>query len=317
MEKELNSFPQYTTKINDNGTDFDIHFMALFSEKTDAMPVILLHGWPGSFLEFLAIVETLRTKYTPETLPYHVVVPSWPGFAFSSPPPLNKDFQTEDVARIFNKLMVQLGFSSGYVAQGGDLGSKIARILAVKHPEAKAAHLNYCFMQDPGNIPESSYSAAENEGLRHSQTFVTMGSGYGLEQATKPSTLGLAISSSPLALLSWIGEKFLDWTDETPSVDEILRSVSLYWLTDCFATTLYPYRERFTGKPGAGNPEFYINRPMGFSWFPKEIGAVPRAWIETTGNLVFFREHSRGGHFAALEQPELLLSDLEDFIAGL
>lgn len=212
--------------------------------------------------------------------------------------------------------MIQLGFGSGYVAQGGDLGSKLARILAVKYPEAKAVHLNYCYMQKPDDISTDGYSAAETEGLKRSETFAAMGSGYGLEHATKPSTIGLALTSSPLALLSWIGEKFLDWSDETPSLDEILKSVSLYWLTECFATTIYPYRERFTGQPGAGNPKFYISKPMAFSWFPKEIGAVPRAWIETTGHLVYFQEHKRGGHFAALEQPEGLLNDLEAFVSG-
>lgn len=316
VEKELNSFPQYKMQVNDLDCDFDIHFVGLFSEKPDAVPIILLHGWPGSFLEFLPMLELLQTKYTPQTLPYHIIVPSWPGYAFSSPPPLDRDFKTEDVARIFNKLMIQLGFASGYVAQGGDLGSKLARILAVTYPEAKAAHLNYCYMQKPSSISKEEYSAAEVEGLKRNETFTTMGSAYGLEQATKPSTIGLALSTSPLALLSWLGEKYLDWSDESPSLDEILKSVSLYWLTECFATTIYPYRERFTGQPGAGNPKFYITKPMAFSWFPKEIGAVPRAWIETTGNLVYFNEHKRGGHFAALEQPEALLGDLEAFVAA-
>ncbi|SPO06244.1 related to epoxide hydrolase [Cephalotrichum gorgonifer] len=317
VEDELNTFPQYKMSIHDKGTDFDIHFLALFSEKPNAIPLILLHGWPGSFLEFTKVLDILRTKYTPEALPYHVIVPSWPGYAFSSAPPTDENFQCEDVARIFNELMIQLGFSSGYVAQGGDLGSRVARILAVKYPEAKAAHLNYCSMVDPGNIDEARYSATEKAALQGVREFREKGGGYSLMHATRPSTIGLALATSPLALLSWVGEKFLAWTDDDPPLDEILTSVSLYWLTRCFATTIYPYRERFASKVTAGSPEYYIHRPMGYSWFPKDMGSVPRAWIETTGNLAFFREHDRGGHFAALEQPRLFLEDVEDFIAGL
>lgn len=303
-------------KIEDDGKIFDIHFLALFSERSDATPVLLLHGWPGSVLEFMEMVELVKTKYTPADLPYHVIVPSWPGFGFSSTPPIDTDFGTHDVARIFDKLMAQLGLGSGYIAQGGDLGSRVARILAAKYESVRAVHLNYCFMPDPGTIGAGEVSAVEKESLARSQVFIAMGSAYGLIQATKPSTIGLTLSSSPIALLAWIGEKFLDWTDRRLSNDEILESLSLYWLTECTATTLYPYRERFTQAPVAGNPEYYISKPMGFSWFPKEIGAVPQSWIATTGNLVFFRVHERGGHFAALECAEGLLRDFEDFVAS-
>lgn len=184
--------------------------------------------------------------------------------------------------------MIQLGFSSGYVAQGGDLGSKVVRILAVKYSEVKAAHLNYCFMQDPRNVSPDRYSTAEKKALEHSQRFITMGSAYGLSHATKPSTIGLAISSSPLALLSWIGEKFLDWTDETPSIDEILMSVSLYWLTDCFATTIYPYRERFTGTPGAGNPSSTSIGPWVSHGSLKRLAPCPARGSRLLGIWCFF-----------------------------
>lgn len=114
-----------------------IHFTGLFSANPAAIPVVMLHGWPGSFLEFLQILGILRDRYTPETLPYHIVVPSLPGYAFSSPPPLDKDFLVEDIARVVNTLMVQLGFDRGYVSQGGDIGSKVTRVLAATHDECK------------------------------------------------------------------------------------------------------------------------------------------------------------------------------------
>jgi microsomal epoxide hydrolase len=114
--------------------------MSLFSSRSDAIPILFLHGWPGSFLEFLPILSLLKSKYTPSTLPYHIIVPSSIGYGFSSPPPLDRDFRIEDVARLMNGLMLQLGFGDGYAVQGGDIGSKIARVIAVKHEACKAIH---------------------------------------------------------------------------------------------------------------------------------------------------------------------------------
>ena len=150
-EAHINSFPNYTTPINDDdGEQFSMHFVALFSHKADAIPLVFLHGWPGSFLEFLGILDILRKKYKPENLPFSVIVPSLPGYGYSSGPPLTKNFEMQDMARIINKLMVGLGFGSGYVAQGGDIGSSVSRILAVDYPSCKALHRKsaYCFKAD-------------------------------------------------------------------------------------------------------------------------------------------------------------------------
>lgn len=140
-EERINSFPNYTASIkDDDGATFTVHFAALFSERADAVPLVLLHGWPGSFLEFLGMLAILKNKYTPKDLPYHVIVPSLPGYAFSTGPPLDKDWKGEDTARIIHKLLVGLGFGSGYVTQGGDIGSFISRILAAKYDACKAMH---------------------------------------------------------------------------------------------------------------------------------------------------------------------------------
>ncbi|KAF9776543.1 hypothetical protein IL306_005252 [Fusarium sp. DS 682] len=314
-EKHINSFHHWTVPIKDSKGDFDIHFTGLFSAKPDAVPVVMLHGWPGSFLEFLKILSILKSRYTPETLPYHVIVPSLPGYAFSSKPPLDKDFGAQDVARIVNSLMVQLGFGGGYVAQGGDIGSKVSRILAVAHEECKAAHLNFCLMQEPADA-QGEISDAEKKGLARAKDFDLLGSAYALMHATRPSTIGLVLSSSPLALLAWVGEKFLTWSDEDPPLEEILTSVSLYWFTDSFPTSIYPYRQRFDPeRPGVhNNPSWKISKPLGYSWFPYELAPMPVSWVKTTGNLVFWRDHQRGGHFAALERPEELLKDFGDFL---
>lgn len=212
--------------------------------------------------------------------------------------------------------MVQLGFDEGFVVQGGDVGSKVARVLGGTHDRVKAVHMNFSIMPDPGSFSEADYTELEKEGLKRYEWFARLGSAYALEHATKPSTIALTLSTSPLALLAWVGEKMLDWTDEDPSLHVILEDVTLYWLTDTISTSLWPYRQLFTpGNIGAHeNPAWHINKPLGFSWFPKEIAPVPRAWTATTGDLVFFRQHDSGGHFAALEKPQELLQDLEDFV---
>lgn len=206
--------------------------MALFSSSPSAIPVMMLHGWPGSFLEFLPILHLLAEKHTPETLPYHIIVPSLPGYTMSSPPSKDKDFRLEDAATILDKLMKDLGFEQTcYIVQGGDVGSKMARVLGgtTDNDEnaAKAVHLNFCIMPDPINLPESAYGELDRVGIQRANWFKSIGSAYALEHATRPSTIGLALSSSPVALLAWIGEKFLEWTDEDPDLHTILEDVTL------------------------------------------------------------------------------------------
>jgi microsomal epoxide hydrolase len=123
--------------IDDELGNFHVHFVFMPSKRQDAVPLLLLHGWPGSFLEFLPMIDKLRKKYGPDDLPYHIVVPSLPGYVFTSPPPLDKDFGIEDVARLMNQLMLNLGYGAGYMVQGGDVGSKVARVIATKHGECK------------------------------------------------------------------------------------------------------------------------------------------------------------------------------------
>lgn len=137
----MNSFPNFQVPVEDKIGTFNIHFAALFSRKPDAVPVVLLHGWPGSFLEFLPMFELFREKYTPETLPYHLVTPSLPGFTLSGIPQLSHDISQVDVARITDSLMKRIGFGSGYIAQGGDVGSRVSRIIAVDHEACKGEML--------------------------------------------------------------------------------------------------------------------------------------------------------------------------------
>ncbi|KAL4779816.1 Alpha/Beta hydrolase protein [Aspergillus varians] len=314
IEERVNSFPQYTTEIE----GLTIHFAALFSEKADAVPIVLLHGWPGSYFEFLPMLQLFKDEYAPSTLPYHLIVPSLPGYAFSSGPPLDKNFVNADSARIIDQLMKRLGFESGYVAQGGDVGSRVARLLAVYTDSCKAVHLNYCpLVTRPEGVSDDGLSELEKRGLERFNRFMYSGKAYAEEHGTRPATIGHVLASSPLALLAWVGEKYLEWPDAPLPKEAILELVTLYWFTESFPRAIYPYRET---NPVPRTPtlsmtkELYLHKPFGFSYFAHELMPVPKTWIIKTGNLVYFKQHTEGGHFAALERPKEFKEDLTEFL---
>jgi microsomal epoxide hydrolase len=277
-EKWINSFPGFMSRVEVGEEEFDIHWTGLLSEREDAVPVLLLHGWPGlslvtsvrarlsngvtgSFLEFLPIMELMREEYTPQTLPYHLIATSMPGYAFSGHAPLDRELDLLEVPNILNQLMMDLGFGSGYVAQGGDIGSRVARILAVEHEACKgsphlpfhlqccktkqksAVHLNFCPAAQPPGSSLDSLSPLEKEGRLRAETFLDSGRGYSMMHATRPSTIGLILNSNPVALLAWMGEKFLEWSDVDPDLDMILEAVTLYWLTESGSRAIYTYRQ--------------------------------------------------------------------------
>lgn len=317
-ELHLNSFPQYTVPVDDKLGRFEIHFAALFSKKQDAIPIIMLHGWPGNFTEFLGILSLLKKEHTPETLPYHIITPSLPGYTFSKMPEQPTDFSQIDCARIMNTLAIDiLGFES-YIVQGGDVGSRVARVMGVNHDACKAVHLNFCSIsQPPDEKIKGTISDVEKAGLKRWEHWKATGTAYAMEHATKPATIGAVLASNPVALLAWIGEKFLDWTDRDPSIQNILEHVTLYWLTKCMHTNLWSYRHSYgpDAKP-PDHPDWYLHKPLalGYSYFPKELIPIPVAWVATTGNLVQSNVHQSGGHFAAMEEPEALWKDVDGFV---
>lgn len=318
VETYNNSFPNYIAHIkDDDGEDFRIHFAALFSKLDNAIPLLYMHGWPGSHFEFLDILSLYREKYSPENLPYHIIAVSLPGWTLSSGPPLTRDFGMEDIGRIMNKLMVGLGFGSGYVLQGGDIGSFTACIMSGTYDECKAVHYNFAASsQKPAGLDESQYTEEEKIGMEtRAKAFYTTGNAYAIEHATRPATIGFALSASPLALLAWIGEKLIEWTDETPPLKNILDSVTLYWFTQSFPRCIYAYREAAARGLPHGNPKYANDKPVAYSWFPKEVFPVPKAWILAQGlNVVLFRRHQSGGHFAVMEKPQEMMQDMEDFL---
>ena len=248
------------------------------------------------------------------SLPFHVIVPSLPGYGYTNGPRLDKNFDTQGAARVLDQLMIGLGFADGYISQGGDIGSFLTRILAVTSPSCKAAHLHLCIGQSGDT---RGLSAAELQGVERCADFATLGNAYAREHGTRPATIGLALSASPVALLAWVGEKHQQWTHETPSIDDMLASTTLYWFTESFPRAIYPYRQFFGAEPTFfhNDPAYYVKKPLGYSWHPEELSPVPRAWVAETGNLVWYREHKQGGHFAAWELPETFVKDLEDFVA--
>ena len=227
-EKYINSFPNFTTPVKDDaGNVTDVHFIALFSEKPDAIPLVFYHGWPGSVLEFLDILEILRSRHTPQDLPYHVIVPSLPGYGYSGGPPLNFDYGLEDAASCMNNLLVGLGFESGYIAQGGDLGSMICRHSGANYEACKGIHLNFAPISRPKNADELPLEKIEEEALPRGNWFREVGSAYAQEHGTRTATIGFALSSSPLALLSWHVYQILD--EMRSNADRLAGSVKNSW----------------------------------------------------------------------------------------
>ncbi|WVQ71080.1 hypothetical protein IAR50_000605 [Cryptococcus sp. DSM 104548] len=318
-ETRINSFPAFMATVkNKDGLDYDIHFTGLFSQKKDAVPIILTHGWPGTFLEFLPVLELARKQYSPADLPYHLIVPSLPGWLFSSPPARDREFGVKDVGYLWNGLMVGLGFGGGYVSQGGDIGSYVTMELGLRYDQCKAIHLNYrhALHGPPPNASSTDIPRPPPPSTEHLFKLF-QNYGYFLEHATRPSTIGLVAGSNPLSLLAWIGEKYVSWTDEPLDSGTVLAFASLYWFTDCFSTTLYTYRYGLGIKRKEPRAEHeYQICPTGFSFFPKEITPVPFDVVKKSNNLMWYRQHDAGGHFAALEKPSVLWADIEAFVGS-
>ena len=239
----------------------------------------------------------MQKKYTPDTLPYHLVVPSLLGYAYSSGPPATKDWDMKGTSRVMHSMLMELGFEGGFVTQGGDIGAGVSLVLATGYDTCKACHLNYVPVLGGKDTPMDGVSQVEMAGLARAQTWLQSGSAYAQEHATRPGTIGLVLSSSPLALLAWIGEKYLEWTDEDPSTEEVLRTVTLYWLTDTFPRAIYPYRAFFGSKARANklpnDLETYCKKPMGYSYFPMDLMPTPIVWAKIRGNLVWSRRHDK------------------------
>ncbi|KAF9005506.1 Alpha/Beta hydrolase protein [Cyathus striatus] len=320
-EAELNEeLPQFTRDIEVDGHGaLNIHYVHKKSEVVDAIPLLFVHGWPGSIIEVRKILPLL-IQASPDHPSFHVVTFSLPGYGFSEAPK-KKGFALQEFAQVGHKLMLSLGYNE-YVTQGGDWGNwitkRIAHIYGGKH--VKAWHSNMPTISPPQlfnrpwvflNNLLASYSADDKNGLERSKWFSEKGMGYFIEQSTQPQTLGYSLADSPAGLLAWIYEKLVTWTDKYPwNDDEVLTWVSIYWFSRAGpAASVRIYYEVNKKGEFVTPKEKYATIPTGYSYFPQELIRPPRRWLKMP-HLVFEGKHSSGGHFAAHEKPEELVGDL-------
>jgi pimeloyl-ACP methyl ester carboxylesterase len=323
-EQRLNEFGQFKTTIDGLG----LHFIHERSGREGAMPIVLSHGWPGSFVEFTKVIGPLTdpVRYGGRAEDaFDVVVVSLPGFGFSDHPRA-RGYTPERMADAIALLMARLGYDR-YGAQGGDWGSRISRYLAINHAEhVTGLHLNFCQAGPPPGAEqrqaptEEDLTAAELKRLAASRAFASEGRGYFELQSTKPQTVGYALNDSPAGLAAWILEKFQSWSDSGGEVessftkDELLTNISVYWFTQTATSSARIYYEQRHAEP---RPDPRIAVPTACAVFATEIIAPRRAWVEEAYNLVRWTEMPSGGHFAALEEPELLVEDIRAFFRGL
>jgi pimeloyl-ACP methyl ester carboxylesterase len=320
VEARLNALPQFKTEID----GVDIHFIHVQSRHEHALPLIVTHGWPGSVIELLDIVGPLTDPTTHGGRAedaFHLVIPSIPGYGFSGEP-TEVGWDPGRAARAWAELMRRLGYTR-YVAQGGDVGALITDAMGRQAPAGLVGiHMNLLVTALAG--PQPADSEQERAALDALATFRTSGSGYFLEQATRPQTIGYALLDSPVALAAWMLDHDTDsyakisraFVDGQPSGgltrDHVVDNVTLYWLTGTGASAARAYWEsgRATAL-AAGQAPPQVSLPVGFTTFPGEIFRAPRSWVEKGyPNLTYFNEVDRGGHFAAWELPELFSEEV-------
>lgn len=311
-ERRLNEFPQFTTEIDGQR----VHFLHVRSPEEAATPLIMTHGWPGSIVEFTEVIGPLTDPGAHGGDPadaFHLVVPSIPGYGFSG---LTREpgWDVHRIARAWDELMSRLGYAR-YGAQGGDWGSSISRELGIVVPgHVVGVHLN--MLLSPGSADEPGLTETDRARIARSEQFRNTGLGYAMIQSTRPQTLAYALTDSPAGQLAWITEKFREWTDgdlpeDAVDRDQLLTNVTVYWLTGTAGSSARLYLE--AARANAWGPPALSSAPTGVAVFPYEIAPPVRRFAERLNNIVHWTEFDRGGHFAAMEEPDLLVKDIRDF----
>ncbi|MGW4058670.1 epoxide hydrolase family protein [Amycolatopsis sp. NPDC004747] len=301
--RRLNAFPQFRATVDGVG----LHFLHVRSPEADALPLVLTHGWPGSVFEFLDVLGPLTDPAGHGGDPadaFHVVVPSLPGFGWSDKPAL----KIRRVAELWDQLMTSLGYDR-YGAQGGDWGAAVANALA-RSGHVAGVHVNFA----PVRMDTADPTPGERRALADLEEFRRSGSGYAAQQGTRPQTLGYGLTDSPAAQAAWIAEKLWAWTDHKGNLEDavdrrrILDAISVYWFTATAASSARMYWENNDRDLST------VEVPAGVSVFPKEIVRPSRRQAEQRyTDLRWFEELPAGGHFAALEQPELFVEQVRGF----
>ena len=316
-ENKLNKFNQFFFKLDGIKT----HFLHIKSTQENAQPLLLIHGWPGSIFEFFDLIPLLTNpeqNNLKDFQPFDLIIPSLPnvGFSFS---PLQKPLGLQEISSHFINLMKALDYEK-YFVQGGDLGSFIASIMATKVPEKiKGIHLN--MLPLPRGLDKKPNNPEELLYYEKLKNFMKFETGYQQIQGTKPFTLAHALNASPIALCSYIAEKFYTWVDNDNdlfskiNINIMLANISLYWFSGCIGASFWPYFLRHRSPDWPINKNTPINIPMGYSEFPKEIFLPPISLAsQFYKNIVLWSSHDSGGHFAAMEKPRELAGDINKFV---
>jgi pimeloyl-ACP methyl ester carboxylesterase len=324
VEARINAVPNFLAGID--GSGIHIHFQHVRGRGPDPFPLILTHGWPGSFLEFERVLPLLTDPAAHGADPrdaFDAIVPSLPGYGYSEPP-RRRGMNPIRISRLWLDLMAELGYAR-FGAQGGDWGATVATRMAMENPRRVAGiHLNYI----PGSYAPSlgadsrPLSVAERAFLSDRDRWREEEGAYGHLQATRPQTLGYALADSPVGLLAWIVEKLRAWSDCGGDLfarfppDEVLAHATLYWVTGSMPSAMRLYAE---GRevPLRFGPGERVPVPCGVARFAKEEPMPPREWAERAFEIVRWTEFPRGGHFAAMEEPELLAEDVRAFFRPL
>ena len=318
QEAVLNRLPQYRVVID----GFHIHYVHIRGKGPAPLPLIVTHGWPGSFIEMIKIIPLLTDPAAHGGRAedaFDLVIPSLPGYGFSDQP-RERGMDPIRVASLWARLMQELGYKR-FAAQGGDWGSIVSIVLGLEHPDRIIGlHLNYIagrFLLG-GTINQPQEDKIANTYLNELRGFWDNEGGYSHIQGTKPQTLSYGLNDSPVGLAAWIVEKFRTWSDcggDVESVftrDELLTNVMIYWLTQTISSSVRLYYES-RSRPLALSAANRVNPPVAVAVFPEEIAMPPRTLAERGLNIARWTVMPKGGHFAAMEQPELLAKDIREF----
>ena len=322
QEARLNDLPHRLEEIEGQ----QLHFVHQEGVGPSPLPLVLTHGWPGSFLEFERLIPLLTDPGAHGGNPadaFHVVAPSLPGYGFS-PPPTVEGTGPREIAGLWRGLMQSLGYER-FGAQGGDIGAGVSMWLARLYPKSLCGlHLNYVSAgYKPSPEAESTPITEEEQAyLDRAAEWSRAEGAYAALHATKPQTLAFALTDSPLGLAAWIVEKVRAWSDnsgdplEAVDLDTLLTDICLYWFSESLTASLRLYKEG-AREPFHLAPGERVKPPLGVALFPRELPLPPRSWIERGFDLRRWTQMASGGHFAALERPEVLAADIRAFFKPL
>jgi pimeloyl-ACP methyl ester carboxylesterase len=312
QEKRLNNFHHYRANIGDTG----VHFIHEKGEGSSSYPILLIHGFPDSFVRFIKLIPLL-TRADENGFSFDVVIPSIPGFGFSDKP-TQSGMHSEKIAMMFGELMIkELGYQQ-FLVHGGDWGSSISEALAFQCPQnVTGLHLTDLPFHHLFTLKADQLSEPEKKYMETGQKWQLTQGGYAIIQSTTPQTVAYGLNDSPAGLASWIIEKFHRWSDcqgdleHCYTKDELLTIVTIYWATQTINSAMRIYYE--TMKHPSPNSNEKLNIPVGVALFPKDLITPPREFANRFFNIKQWTEIPKGGHFAAMEQPELLVGDIRKF----